>query len=409
MKRVVVTGLGVVSSLGDDVNEFWENIVNGRSGIDYIKSFDTTDYDVKLASEVKEYDTSILSKRDLIFDSKYINMARVAANKAYIDSNLKESTINEEEFGIYISTSMGGVEKIAEGLETLKEKGCTRISPLLIPAILPNMASGKVAIDLNAKGSNMATISACSGGANSIGEAYLKIKYGQEKIIVAGASDASITPLSIACFSSMRALYKGNDIKNSSIPFDKKRNGFVIGEGAAILVLEELENAKKRNAKIYSEIVGYGVTCDAYNLVALDTENLTCAKAMRKALKDANITENMVGYINAHGTSTVLNDFVESQAINKIFKSKPFVSSTKSMTGHLMSASGAIEALITVKSLETGIIPANINVKDIDEECNINLVSEKSLKVSSLNYAISNSFGFGGHNVSLVFKKWDKE
>ena len=409
MNRVVITGMGVASALGNDIETFWNNIVNGKNGIDLITSFDTEQFDSKYAAEIKDIDYNGISKRDLLFDSKFINLARVASTQAYKDSNLEDVEFDKDYFGVYISNSMGGVEKVNEGFETLKDKGPSRMSPMLVPAMLPNMASGKVAIDLGAKGCNMATAAACSGGANAIGEAYLKIKHGYEKVMVAGASDASITPFSVACFSAMKALYRGDNKDEVSIPFDKRRSGFVIGEGSAILILEELEHAKARNAKIYAEIVGYGCNCDAYNMVSPDYEGLTCTKAMNRALEEANIKESDIAYINAHGTSTPLNDKTETKAINEIFKSKPYVSSTKSMTGHLLSASGAIEAIITVKAIETGIMPPMINYKEFDPECDLNFVVNKSKANSNMKYAMSNSFGFGGHNVCLVFKKWEQK
>lgn len=407
MNRVVITGIGVVSSLGNDVETFWNNIVNGKNGIDLITTFDTSEFDAKYAAEVKNVDYTGISKRDLLFDSKYINFARVAAIQAYKNSKLNDADFDKDYFGVYISNSMGGVEKVSEGCRILEDKGHSKMSPMLIPAILPNMASGKVAIDLGAKGSNMANVSACSGGANAIGEAYLKIKYGYEKVMVAGSSDASIEPFTIACFSAMRALYRGNNKDEASIPFDKRRTGFVIGEGAAILILEDLEHARERNAKIYAEIVGYGANCDAYNMVSPDYEGLTCTKAMERALRDANIKESDISYINAHGTSTILNDKTESKAINEVFKSKPYVSSTKSMTGHLLSASGALEAIITVKALETKIMPPMINYKESDPECALNFIIDKPKTNPTMKYAMSNSFGFGGHNVCLIFKKWE--
>lgn len=407
MNRVVITGMGVISALGNDVETFWNNIINGKNGIDLITSFDAEQFDSKYAAEVKDIDYNGISKRDLLFDSKFINLARVASTQAYKDCKLDNIDFDKDYFGVYISNSMGGVEKVNEGFETLKDKGPSRMSPMLVPAMLPNMASGKVAIDLGAKGSNMATAAACSGGANAIGEAYLKIKHGYEKVMVAGASDASITPFSVACFSAMKALYRGDNKDEASIPFDKRRSGFVIGEGSAILILEELEHAKARNAKIYAEIVGYGCNCDAYNMVSPDYEGLTCTKAMNRALEEANIKESDISYINAHGTSTPLNDKTETKAINEIFKSKPYVSSTKSMTGHLLSASGAIEALVTVKTLETGIMPPMINYKEFDPECDLNFVANKAKENTTMKYAMSNSFGFGGHNVCLIFKKWE--
>jgi len=407
MNRVVITGIGVVSSLGNDVETFWNNIINGKIGFDLITLFDTEQFDSKYAAEVKDIDYTGISKRDLIFDSRYINFARIAAMQAYKNSRLNEIEFDKDFFGVYISSSMGGAEKVSEGCELLKEKGPSRMSPMLIPAILPNMASSKVAIDLGAKGSNMANVSSCSGGANAIGEAYLKIKHGYEKVIVAGGSDASIVPFTVSCFSAMKALYRGDKKEEASIPFDKRRNGFVIGEGAAILILEDLEHAKKRNAKIYAEIVGYGSNCDAYNMVSPDYKNVTCIKAMKRALNYANIEESDISYINAHGTSTIMNDKTEAKAINEIFKSRPYVSSTKSMTGHLLSASGALEAIITAKALENEIMPPMINYKEFDSECDLNFVINNAKSNPKMKYAMSNSFGFGGHNVCLIFKKWE--
>lgn len=405
-ERVVVTGLGVMASLGSDPDTLWENIKNGKNGIGPITSFDTEGFDAKLAAEVKDADFSSLPKRDLLFDSRFINMARVSASQAYKDSGLNPDTVCSDRFGVYISNSMGGVEKIEDGLRVMKEKGPSRMSPMMIPSILPNMASGRVAIDLSAKGSNMASVSACSGGAMSIGEAYIKIRYGYEDIMAAGASDASIIPFPVAGFSAMKALHKGDDPDNASIPFDKRRSGFVIGEGAAVLILESLSHAKSRGARIYAEIAGYGCNCDAYNPVAPDYENLTCIGAMQKALDDAGISADRIAYINAHGTSTVINDRTESRAVNELFGKRPYVSSTKSMTGHLLSASGALEALITVKALETGMMPPMTGYKEFDPECDLNFVLGKAQSNPNMEYAASNSFGFGGHNACLIFRKW---
>lgn len=406
MKRVVVTGLGVVSPIGNNVNEFWNNLINGVNGINYIKSFDTTNFDVKLGYEIKNIDMSSLPLRDQKFDSKYISYARIASKEAYENSLLDNTKIDKSKFGIYISSSGGGTEKTLEGINILNEQGSKRVSPYLLQSTLPNMGSSKVAIDLGAKGSNMSHVAACSSGAISIGEAYLKIKHGYEKVILAGASEASITELSIAGFSSLRAIYRGEDKEVASTPFDKRRNGFSIGEGAAILILEELNHALKRNANIYAEIVGYGCNCDANNTVSPDYEGLTCQYAIKDAIKMAKIKPNDIGYINAHGTSTILNDKTETKTIKKIFKnSNPYVSSTKGSTGHLLGASGAIEALITVKSLQENTFPYMINYNNKDNDCELNFILNKPL-IAEIEYAISNSFGFGGHNACLVFKKW---
>ncbi|MDD2435209.1 MAG: beta-ketoacyl-ACP synthase II [Bacilli bacterium] len=406
MKRVVITGLGSITPLGNNQNDFWESIVAGKNGIDRLSAFDTTEYNVKLAAEVKDLDFSALSKRDLKFDSKHIHYARIAALEAYKDSKLEDTDFDKNRFAVYMSTSIGGMEKLEESIKDFAEKGPSKVSPFCIPSILPNMASGKIAIDLGAKGSNVVTATACASGANSIGEAYLKIKYGYENVALAGASEAAITPVAVAGFAAMRALSTETDINKASIPFDKNRTGFVIGEGSGVIIMEELEHALKRNAHIYAEIIGYGSNCDAYNVVSPDYEGLSSSMSILRALEDAGINPEDVDYINAHGTSTVLNDKTETQAINKVFKNdKPFVSSTKSMIGHLLAASGAVEAIVAIKSLEKGIITPTINTKEIDEECNLNIVLDKSIK-KDINIAISNSFGFGGHNVCLVFKKW---
>lgn len=408
MKRVVITGLGVVSPIGNNVNDFWNNLIEGVNGIDYIRSFDTSEYDVKLGYEVKNLDMKEIPLRDQKFDSKYINYARIASREAFNDSNLAEQNIDNSKFGVYISTSVGGSEKTAYGLEILKEQGNKRISPYLLQAILPNMASGKVAIDLGAKGSNMSHVAACSSGAISIGEAYLKIKNGYENIILAGASDSCITDLTIASFQSLRAIYRGKDKEVASTPFDKRRNGFSMGEGAAIVMLEELNHAIKRKAKIYAEMIGYGCNCDANNTVSPDFEGLTCMFAIKEAIKMAKLKPNQIDYINAHGTSTMLNDKTETRAIKKIFNdSNPYVSSTKGSTGHLLGASGAIEALITIKALDTNTFPHMINYREKDSECDLNFITGKPLN-KQIKYAISNSFGFGGHNACLVFKKWEE-
>ena len=403
LRRVVVTGLGIVSPIGNGVSDFWDNLIKGKNGIDYITSFDTANYGVKLGYEVKDLDMKDIPLRDQKFDSKYMNYARIAAKEA--SYNLKD--IDNNRFGVYISTSIGGLDKTIYGLEVLNNKGNKRISPYLLQSILPNMASGKVAIDLGAKGGNFSPVAACSGGTIAIGEAFLKIKNNYEDVILAGASEACITELTVASFESLRAIYKGSDKEIASTPFDKRRSGFSIGEGAAVILLEELGHAIKRNAKIYAEIVGYACNCDANNVVAPDYNNLTCKRAIEDAIKVAGITPLDVEYINAHGTSTVLNDKTETMAIKEVFKgSNPYVSSTKGQTGHLLSASGAVEAVITIKALEQSTFPYMINYKEKDEECDLNFILDRPLN-KDIKYAMSNSLGFGGHNASLVFRKWD--
>ena len=274
MNRVVVTGMGVISSLGNDIDTFWNNIKNGKSGINFIKSFNVENYDTKFAAYVNDINYKNISKKDIIFDSRFMTFARLASREAYETSKLNINKIDKDSFGICISNSMGGVEKIVKGYDELKEKGASHISPMLLIGMLPNMASSKVAIDLGANGSNIPVVSSCAGGANAIGEGYIKIKNGYEKIMLVGASDASIQPLTIALFQAMKVMYRGDNIDEASIPFDKRRSGFVIGEGAGIIILEELEHAKERNAKIYAEVVGYGSNCDAYSLSSPDYEKL---------------------------------------------------------------------------------------------------------------------------------------
>lgn len=407
MKRVVITGLGVISPIGNDVNQLWRNLLEGKSGVSPIESFDTTDFAVKLGCEVKDVDLSSIPARDRKYDSRYIHFARLAAKAAYEDSGLCAENVNPDKFGVYISTSVGGVDYSAYGLNVLSEQGNRKISPFLLQAILPNMAAGKVAIDLNAKGSNMSHVAACAGGSISIGEAYLKIKNGYEDVMMAGGSDACLMELTVASFQALRAIYRGDDPKLASIPFDKRRSGFAFGEGAAILVLEELEHALNRRTKIYGEVVGYGSNCDAHHLVAPDDQHLTCAKAMKQALEQGGIEPCQVGYINAHGTSTQLNDYTEAKAIKSLFgKQHPWVSSTKGSTGHLLGAAGAIEALITVLALDREEFPYMPGYKEADPDCDLKFILDRPLS-QKIEYALSNSFGFGGHNASLLFKKWE--
>ena len=406
MNRVVITGMGVVSPLGNDLETFHNNLNSGVNGIDRLTRFDTADYAVKLAAEVKDMDLG-LSRRDLLFDSAYINYARAASLKAYRDSGLDGAELDRDAFGVYIATSMGGAEKIGEGFDVLFHKGPSRMSPMILPSILPNTASGKVAIDLRAKGSNMAPAAACSSGAIAIGEAFLKIRHGYEQVMAAGASDASITPFAVSCFSAMKVMYRGENREEASIPFDKRRSGFVIGEGAAVLILEELNHALERNAPIYAELVGYGNSCDAFHIVSPDYRDLSCKKAMQRALRDAQLCESDIAYINAHGTSTSLNDKTEALAINEVFPSRPYLSSTKSMTGHLLGASGSLEAVISIMALRSGSMPPMIHYREADPDCDLNFVLDAAQPNPAMRYVMSNSFGFGGHNACLIFKKWE--
>jgi hypothetical protein len=404
MKRVVITGMGTICPIGNNTKEMWESILNNKSGIDYIKGNIQKETNVKIAAEIKNIKLQdYLTEREIHFNSKYINYAKIASKEAFLDSGLNADEIDHDRFGVFISSNIGGCEKIEESYEEDK------INSHYIPAVLTNSASSMVAIDFKANGLNMSICSACASGNNTIGEAYLKIKYGIQDIMIAGASEFAINKKILKGFSVMRAIYTGEDKEKASIPFDKYRQGFVIGEGTGILVLEELEHAIKRNAKIYAEIVGYGSTCDAYHITSPEKDGTYAKKAIELALEDAKINSTYIDYINAHGTGTIVNDVIEAEVIKKVFKDeyrRPFVSSTKSMTGHIMSASGSIEAIICAKALQDGFIPATINVNNIDEKCDLNLVLNKGIR-KKIRYILSNSFGFGGDNACLIFKKWE--
>ena len=410
-RRVVVSGMGAVSPIGNSVEELWQGIRTHRCGIDAITHFDTADYKVKLAAEVKDLDMEqYFSKRDLKFNDRFTQFARIAAKQAMLDSGLDVHEENMERFGVIIGSSIGGIATIEQAQKNMESRGPSRVSPFFIPMTLANLAAGTVAIDWGAKGHCSCVVTACAAASNAIGEAFHKIRAGQEDIILAGGSEAAITPLAIAGFMSMRALYEGEDKARASIPFDKERKGFVMGEGAGILVLEEYEHAKARGAHIYGEIVGYGATCDAYHITAPAPDGSGGAKAMIQAIEDAGIEKEQIGYINAHGTSTPLNDRTETAAVKLAFGEHArhlAMSSTKSNTGHLLGASGAIEAIITIKALQEGYIPATIHYEQADEECDLDIVANEG-RAASLAYAMSNSLGFGGHNASLVFAKGEE-
>ena len=410
-RRVVVSGMGAVSPIGNSVEELWQGIRTHRCGIDTITHFDTADYKVKLAAEVKDLDMEqYFSKRDLKFNDRFTQFARIAAKQAMQDSGLDVHKENMERFGVIIGSGIGGIATIEQAQKNMESRGPSRVSPFFIPMTLANLAAGTVAIDWGAKGHCSCVVTACAAASNAIGEAFHKIRAGQEDIILAGGSEAAITPLAIAGFMSMRALYEGEDKARASIPFDKERKGFVMGEGAGILVLEEYEHAKARGAHIYGEIVGYGATCDAYHITAPAPDGSGGAKAMIQAIEDAGIEKEQIGYINAHGTSTPLNDRTETAAVKLAFGEHArhlAMSSTKSNTGHLLGASGAIEAIITIKALQEGYIPATIHYEQADEECDLDIVANEG-RAASLAYAMSNSLGFGGHNASLVFAKGEE-
>lgn len=410
MRRVVITGLGIVCPIGNTLDETWESVKANRCGVGEITAFDTSDYKVKLAAEVKDLDTEqYFSKREMKFNERFTQFARIAARQAYADAGLEDSGLDRDRFGVIVGSGVGGLRKIEESTETLNSRGPGRVSPFFIPMAIVNLAPGNIAIDLQARGICSSSVTACASGTNSIGEAFHRIRFGYEDVIAAGGSESTITPLGIAGFQSMRALYSGDDPRRASIPFDKERSGFVMGEGAGILMLEELEHAKARGAKIYAEVVGYGTSCDAHHITAPLEDGSGAVKSMKNALKDGGLAVSDVDYINAHGTSTALNDKGETAAVKTLFgdhAKELMISSTKSMTGHLLGGSGAVEAVITVKALQDGFVPATLNYQVSDPECDLNVVPNEGVK-KDIHCAISNSFGFGGHNATLAFAKWE--
>ncbi|KAE9636102.1 beta-ketoacyl-ACP synthase II [Defluviitalea raffinosedens] len=408
-KRVVITGMGCVTPLGNDLNTFWENIKNGQCGIDEITRFDTENFEVKLAAEVKNFDPALyMDKKEARRMDLYSQYAVASAKMALNDSKLDLESLDKERFGVIVGSGIGGIGTIEKEHEKLLAKGPKRVSPLLIPMIIGNMAAGNIAIQFGAKGICSTVVTACATGSHAIGEAFNTIQKGRADVIIAGGAEASITPLSVAGFMTLQALNTTHDKKRASIPFDAERNGFVMGEGAGILILESLEHALKRGAKIYAEIVGYGATCDAYHITSPDPEGDGAARAMIEAMDEGGVKPEEVAYINAHGTSTPLNDKFETAAIKLAFKEAAqnvAISSTKSMTGHLLGAAGAIEGIVCVKAIEEGFIPPTIGYKKPDPECDLDYVPNIGRK-QEIQYALSNSLGFGGHNASLLFKKY---
>lgn len=407
-RRVVVTGLGTVCPVGNDVEAMWENIKNGVCGIDEITHFDTTDFKVKLAAEVKNLDIeSYINKKEAKRLDRFSQLAMVASKQAFQDSKLNIDEIDEHRFGVILSSGIGGLQTIENEKEKGMKKGYERVSPFFIPMAIGNLAAGNVAIMLGAKGACLDIVTACATGTNSIGEAFKYIRDGYADIMLTGGAEASITPLGIGGFSSMKALSTATDKNRASIPFDAERNGFVMGEGAGALVLEEYEHAKKRGATIYAEMVGYGVSCDAFHMTAPDSEANGAAACFKMALNDAQLSADDIDYINAHGTSTPLNDKLETLGVKKVFgeDTKVMVSSTKGNTGHLLGAAGAVEAIITVKALQDGFVPATINYSQPDPECDLDIVPNVG-RQQEIQYAMSNSLGFGGHNACIVLKKY---
>ena len=407
-RRVVITGLGAITPLGNNVEEFWKGIKEGKCGIDQITKFDASEFKVKLAAEVKGYNPEdYFDRREAKRLDLFSQYAMVASREAWKDSGLDKETENMERVGVIVGSGIGGIQTIETENKKCNEKGPDRVSPMYIPMGILNMATGNVAIDIGAKGESMAMVTACASGTHCIGESFRMIKHGYQDVVLAGGTEAGITPLSIAGFTNIKALTKAEDKNRASIPFDKERSGFVMAEGAGVVVLEEYEHAKARGAKIYAEIVGYGATSDAYHITSPAPGGEGGARAMKLAMEEGNVKPEEITYINAHGTSTHLNDACETQAIKTALGEenarKVMVSSTKGHTGHLLGAAGAVEAIICSKAIQEGFVPATINYKVPDEECDLDVVPNEGRK-AEIKYAISNSLGFGGHNSSLLFK-----
>ena len=407
-RRVVVTGLGIVSPLGNDLESSWSNIIKGKSGAGAITKFDSTDFATTFAAELKGYDeVSGLSPKEVRRIDPFIQYALTASDQAIKDASLSLDSLENTRVGVSIGSGIGGLGTIENNALILNRKGPRKISPFFVPGAIINMASGNVAIKYNLQGPNISIVSACSSAGHSIGYSARTISYGDADVMITGGAEAGITPLGLAGFNAAKALSTNNDNpEEASCPWDKKRDGFLLGEGAGILILEELESAKRRQAKIYGEVVGFGQSDDAYHITAPAEDGRGAYNAMINALNDFKEDKDKIDYINAHGTSTPLGDVIEARAIAEIFKASEnlSVSSTKSMTGHLLGAAGAIEAIFCLLSMRDSVIPPTINLKDPDNEFNLDLTPNES-KNKEVNFSMSNSFGFGGTNVSLIFKK----
>lgn len=407
--RVVITGMGVVSPLGSHMDSFWNNIKEGMCGITLLKEEErVNDVDVYVGGVVRDFDgTKHIDKREQKRLAKFSQYAIYAAKEALEEADINMANEDATRVGVIIGSGIGNLEGNQEESIRLYEKGGKRVSPMYIPKSIANMAAGNVAIHIGAKGICSSVVTACASGTHCIGEAYRNLKHGYSDVIIAGGAESCITPLAISGFNAITALSKSEDPKRASIPFDKERNGFVLGEGAGLLVLETLEHAQKRGANIIAEIVGYGATCDAYHITSPALDGDGAARAMMEAIKEAGIKPEEVDYINAHGTSTHYNDVCETTAIKKALgeDTKVAVSSTKSMTGHLLGAAGGVEAIVIAKALQEGFIPPTVGYKVPDEECDLDCVPNEG-RCAELKYAMSNSLGFGGHNATILMRKW---
>lgn len=407
-RRVVVTGIGAVTPLGNNAADTWEAMKNGKNGIAPITRFDTEKFKAKLGAEVKDFDPKeYLEVNDTLRTDRYAQFAVAAAQQAVDESGI-EGKVEPERFAVLFGTGIGGISTFETEYTKLTEKGPRRVSPLFIPMMIGNMAAGMIAIRHDCRGSAMPAVTACASGSNAIGEAMRLIRHGYADAVIAGGAEAAICPSAIAGFVNMQALSTSEDPNEASLPFDRRRGGFVIGEGAAALILEEYEHARKRGAKIYGEVCGYGSTCDAYHVTAPHPQARGGTQAMIDAMKEAGYTKQDVVYINAHGTGTPMNDVIETAAIKKALGEQDaknaYVSSTKSMTGHMLGAAGAVEAVACLLALKESVIPPTIHLKEPDEQCDLNYVPNRAVN-AEITLALSNSLGFGGHNACLAFRK----
>jgi 3-oxoacyl-[acyl-carrier-protein] synthase II len=409
-KRVVITGIGVVSSLGTGLDKFWGSIKEGKCGISTVTRFDISNFPTKVAAEIKDFEpTEYMDRKEAKRMDRFTQFAMAAAKMAVINSGLNLETINKDRTGVIVGSGIGGIETLVDQQNVLANKGPGRVSPFFIPMIISNMASGRIAIEYGFKGFNECVVTACATANNAIGDAFKVIQRGDADIMVTGGAEASITPLSFAGFCSMGAMTTNDDPSTASRPFDAKRDGFIMGEGSGVLIIEELEHAKARGANIYSEIVGYGCTCDAFHITAPSPEGEGGTRCMKMAIEDAGIKPEDVGYINAHGTSTPLNDPIETKVVKAVFGEHAknlAMGSTKSMTGHLLGAAGAVEAIISSMALREGFLPPTINYNNPDPECDLDCVPNVGRK-ADIKYAVSNALGFGGHNAALTLKKYE--
>lgn len=411
-KRVVVTGLGIVSPLGIGVDTFWANLTAGVSGVGRITRFDPEGYTTQIAAEVKDFDPAdYFEKKEARRLDRFTQFALVATREALADAGLQLEKADRDRVGVILGTGIGGIETLEEQHKILLNRGPDRVSPFFIPMMIANMGAGQIAINYGLRGHNVTTVSACASSSNAIGDAFRLLKQGLAEVVITGGAEAPVTPLAIAGFCSMRAMSTNNaEPARASRPFDARRDGFVIGEGAGVLILETREHALKRGARIYAEVAGYGCTCDAYHVSAPDPEGKGAALAMALALREGNVAGAEVDYINAHGTATPLGDRLETLAIKQVFGEavgRLAVSSTKSMTGHLLGAAGGLEAVACILAIEKGIVPPTINYEYPDPDCDLDYVPNRA-RSRTVEVALSNSLGFGGHNVSLLFKKYHR-